>query len=469
MASQSPPNKVLGFVLLALIQSTLIFTITLINVPLPKIASEFTLTPAQLLLVTAAYGLPFSGLLLFGGRLADRYRGRRMLMTGLALFALASLLAAAAPSFEMLAAMRFMQGIAGALIAPAAMAVLRSLYPQPAEFGKAMASWGGVSVLGSVMGFIVSGVLTTWISWRWMFGVPVLVALAGLTLGRRLLPVGDLGAGKSPGLDPLGALLATLGISLSSYGLIASGDQPWTSPAVLTPLLAGLLLLALFLLVERKVKDPLLPPGFILDACRFTGLIGMLLAAAGAGGLVSFVLSLYLQQVRAWSPLATAAAFLPFAVALIATGRLAAPLVERFGPAKVTMGGLLTGALGLALLGGIERETAYLTGLLPGLVLLAAGGALLFAGAAVLATANVPAHQAGLAGGVMNTAMELGPTLGLASLMSVAALQNNTVAGYSWAFGTAAVAYMLAIYMAMVLTGRPAADGVRGCRVRPAD
>lgn len=454
----------LAFTILAIVQATLIFTITLINVPLSQIASEFSLSPANLLLVTAAYGLPFSGLLLFGGRLADRYRGRRMLVLGLSIFGLASAVAAFAPSFEVLVGMRFVQGVGGALTAPAAMAVLRTLFPQPAAFGRAMATWGGVSVLGSVIGLVVSGAVITWVSWRWMFAVPVLVALLALAMARRCLPADKAAApARRPGLDPAGAVLATLGISLSSYGLIASGDHPWRSALVFGPLAAGVVLLAAFLLVERRVRDPLLPAGFMREPCRITGLVGMLLAAAGTS-VLAFVFSLYLQQVRGWSPLATSGVFLPFAAALMATGRAAVSLVDHLGAARVTVGGLLVAAVGLGLLAGIDRETAYLTGMLPGLLLLAAGGSLVFSGSAVLSTTNVPQHQAGLAGGVMNTAMELGPTVGLAALMSVAAGQADVVVGYAWALGTTAVVYLIAALLALLLIYRPSAQGLRGCR-----
>ncbi|WP_292510194.1 MFS transporter [Mesorhizobium sp.] len=151
----------LAFTMLATVQATLIFTIALIMVPLPKIASDFGLISTDLLLLQVAYGLPFSGLLLFGGRLADRYGGRRMFVLGLAVFGAASLVAAFAPSYGVLVAMRCGQGIGGAMTAPAAMAVLRALIPAPAAYSRAMATWGGVSVLGAIAGFVVSGILTT--------------------------------------------------------------------------------------------------------------------------------------------------------------------------------------------------------------------------------------------------------------------------------------------------------------------
>lgn len=453
------PRQRSAFALLALVQSTLIFTIALITVPLPQIAAELQLSSAQLLLILAAYGLPFSGLLLFGGRLADRHGGRRMLVWGLCVFGLASVLAALAPGFLWLVAMRFAQGVGGALTAPAAIALLRALFPSPAGFGRAMATWGSVSVLGAVAGFIVSGVLTAWLPWRWMFAVPAAVALLGL-LRMRHLPQGAAGQeGQRPGLDPLGAVLATLGISLASYGLIASADHGWRSAMSLAPLLTGLACLAVFLRVQRRVTDPLLPPGFVLDPCRMAGLGGMLLAAAGSG-LINFVISLYLQQERGWSPLSTALGFVPFAVALLVAGRMAVDLVQRLGAARVTLGGLLLAAAGLGLLAGLERDSSYLLGMVPGMVLLAAGGALVFSGAAVLSTSHVPQHQAGLAGGVMNTAMELGPTVGLAVLMSVAATQADAVQGFSRAFAAAAVIHLLAAAGTWaLLMRRPVAGG----------
>ncbi|MFJ4901782.1 MFS transporter [Streptomyces sp. NPDC088727] len=448
------PRTSLAFAVLAVVQATLIFTISLISVPLPDIGREFGLGPADLVLVNAAYGLPFSGLLLFGGRLADRYDGRRMFMTGLVVFALASAAAAFVPGFGALVAVRFTQGIGAAMAAPAALAVLRALHPAPAAFGRAMATWGGVSVLGAALGIVASGAITTWVSWRWMFAVPVVVAVLALAVARRLLPSGPAGASRPrPGLDPAGAVLATLGISVGSYGLIVSGDHPWTSATVLVPFAAGVVLLSAFLAVERRVRQPLLPPGFVRRPSRVLGLTGILLASAGTG-VVTFLVSLYLQQQHHWSTMATAGAFLPFTVVLIATGRAAGALVGRFGAVRVTTAGLFVGAAGLALLAGIDHDTTFALGLLPGLVLLPAGTSLIFSGTAVLSTADIPPHQAGLAGGAMNTAMELGPTVGLAALMSVAGTRTDTVTGYAWAFSAAAAVYLAAALAALVLNRR---------------
>ncbi len=453
----SPFRKRTAFILLAILQSTLIFTITMIAVPLPVIGQEFMIGSSGLLLVSASYGLAFSGLLLFGGRLADRYDGRRILNIGLFIFATASVAAALSPLYELLVTSRFFQGLGAALVAPAAMAILRLLYPSQAEYGKAMAVWGGVSVLGSALGFILSGAVVDFLSWRWMFVIPVGIALIVLLLSLVLFPAKDNPKGEHrPALDLPGAFLATAGISLFSFALIASHELNWTAPGVYGPALIGILFITLFFWFEKQVHDPLLPPGFILDKTRFIGLLGVLLAAAGAGGLVNFILSLYLQQNRGWSPLETAGAFVPFALVLIASGPIAARLVVRFGAGRMTKTGLVIAAAGLLLLADLDGESLYWISILPGLVFLAAGAAVIFSGTAVLATSHVPPEQAGLAGGVMNTAMELGPTIGLAGLMSIAALGPDPVQGYAWAFAAAGGAYLVTAVFAAFCLSNPA-------------
>lgn len=427
-----------AFALLGTVQMTLIFALTSLIVPLPAIGREFTLGRDDLMLLSAAYGLSFAGLLLFGGRLTDRFGGRRVLTAGLLLFAVASLAAPFAQGSGSLLAARFAQGVGAALTAPAAMAVLRAVFPEPAAFGRAMATWGGLSVLGATAGNLLSGVISALATWRLSFAVPVVVAVAALFLAPRLLPATPAGEGRS--LDLPGALLATAGISLASYGFVLTDVQSWGSTGVLAALLTAAALLLAFPLVERRVRDPLLPLGFLRDRRRVLALVAIGLTAAGTA--VTFVLlSLHLQQELGWSALRTSAAFLPFAVALLVAGRVAGPLVARYGAPRVTTAGLVVAAAGLALLAltGLAAEIPYAYGLLPGLLLLPAGTAAAFAGAAVLATDGVEPHQAGLAGGVMNTAMELGPTVVFAAVLS---LGSDTVSLAATAVGFAAAGFL---------------------------
>ncbi|ATL86411.1 MFS transporter [Streptomyces malaysiensis subsp. malaysiensis] len=416
IATASPhPHR--AFALLGAVQITLIFTLAAIAVPLPEIGRAFGLERADLILLSAAYGLTFAGLLLFGGRLSDRYGGRRALTAGLILFAAASAAAPFAPGIGTLLMARFAQGAGAALVAPAAMAVLRAVFPAPGAYGRAMATWGGLSVLGATAGNLLSGVIAALLSWRWSFAVPLAVAVAALALAPRLLP--DTAPSRGRALDLPGALLATAGITLASYGLVVTDALPWSSARVLVPLLIGAALLIAFWYAEGRAGDPLLPPRFLLDRRRALALAAIALSACGTA--MTFVtLSLHLQQDRDWSPLRTSAAFVPFAIALLASGRAAGPLIARFGPRVVTAAGLATAAAGLVLLAltGLDPHTPYASALLPGLVLLPAGAAASFAGAAVLTTQGVPHERTGLAGGVLNTAMELGPTVFFAIVLT---------------------------------------------------
>lgn len=444
-----------GFALLGTVQAVLIFTLAAIAVPLPAIGAEYGLPRADLILLNAAYGLTFAGLLLLGGRLVDRFGGRRVLTVGLAVFAASSLAAPFAPGYSALLTARFVQGTGAALTAPAAMALLRDLFPAPSAYGRAMATWGGLSVLGATAGNLLSGVISALASWRWTFAVPLLVAVAALALAPRLLPtrspaqlparrggVRAPGGHVPPALDLPGALLATAGITLASYGLVLTDARPWSAAAVLVPLLTGGALLGAFVLVELRVRDPLLPLCFLLRPRRALGLAAIALTATSTA-MAFLLVSLHLQEARGWSPLETSGAFVPFGAALLLAGRAAAPLIGRFGAGTVTAAGLATDAAGLALLAvtGLDAGLPYALGLLPGLVLLPAGAAASFAGAAVLTAEDVPPRQTGLAGGVLNTAMELGPTVVLAVLLTFGGdARSLAVAGAALAALAAALA-----------------------------
>ncbi len=452
-----------SFALLGTVQTTLIFTITMMAVPLPGIGAEFDLDRSELVVVSAAYGLSFSGILLFGGRLADRFGGRPVFVAGLAVFATASAAVPAARGFGVLAASRFGQGIGAALVAPAAMVLLRAIIPEPDRYGRAMATWGGLSVLGATTGIVLSGLVAAAVSWRWMFAVPLVVAGLALLLTPALLP-----AGRPAGpvaLDAVGAVLATSGITLLSYGLVMTGGHSWSSVTAGAPITAGFTLLLAFGVRETRTRDPLLPLSFLADRRRSAALAVLGLSAA-ATAVVCLFLTLYLQQIRGWTTLRTSLAFVPYALALILVGRVAGRLVERFGAPRVVAVGLALAASGLFLLTPLDLHTTYPFGTLPGLVALPAGVALTFAAAAVLVVADVPRPQIGLAGGVMNTAIELGPTVGLAIVNAVATARTNRVSssvdlphavtdGYTWGFAAAGLATaLLAVLIAVAVVPR---------------
>ncbi|MFI0471839.1 MFS transporter [Halomonas sp. HMF6819] len=439
-----------AFTLLAIIQATLIFTITLIAVPLPLIASDFGLEIADLLVLQIAYGLPYSGLLLLGGNLTDRFGSTPVLRTGLWIFGIASLGSALTPFFELLVAMRGLQGVDAAMVAPAALAQVAGLFPRADDFERAIARWGGISVLGAAAGTVLSGVITTWVSWRWMFLVPGSVSAIALLMTQRVLPSLTRRHRDQP-LDLPGALLVLLGLSAGGYGLAIGGETGWTSSLVLVALLSGAASLVSFIWHERRIASPLLPIDFMCNKERVVGALGIFLAAASMG-LVTFILALYLQGEPAWSPLETAGAMTPFLAILVLGGAPSGYLVTRLGAWHAMVLGLLLAATGLWSLSGFSQN--YLFDILPGLLLLPAGTSLTFAASAVLMTKGVPPARMGLAGGVMNTAMELGPTAGLAAFMTLTALRADIEAGWMLVFLAASTAFLLLSLGALLIVGR---------------
>ncbi|MBT2234663.1 MFS transporter [Nonomuraea sp. NEAU-A123] len=427
-----------AFALLGTVQIMLISGITVVSVALLAIQDELRLSGGDLALVSTAYGLAFSGLLLLGGRLADLYGRRRVLMLGLGLFGVSSAAAALAPGLALLLTARFAQGIGAALTAPSAMALLGVLFPDPHRRARATAVWGGLAGIGATGGTLLSGVFAEWASWRWAFGVPVIATALALVAAPRLLPA-DRPVERAR-IDILGAALVTAGLSTLSYGLVESSYGP---------LIGGAVLLLAFMIVESRTAAPLVPPAFFAAPRRAVALAAIVLGSAGMATSF-FFLSLHLQQVRGLSPLLTSAAFLPYGAVLIGTGAVAGRLLARFGIRIVLTTGLITAAAGLVLVGRFDGA------LIAGLLVLPFGIALTFAGATVAAVTDVPDEQAGLAGGVVNTAMEIGPTLGLSLLVSLAAAQaGDATHGYGFALGITAVAFILMAPIAALLLRTP--------------
>ena len=433
-------------------QFVLIAAITVVVAALPAVQAEFGVGQGELALVMAGYGLAFGGLLLLGGRVADWFGQRRAFVWGVLSFGAASAGAAAAPGFVWLLLARFAQGVGAALAAPAALALVPSVYADPVSRARALAIWGGVSGGGAAGGLVLSGVLVTWLSWRWAFGIPAVAALLVLLAAPRLLPRGP--APARGDVDVLGGILAASGLSALGFGLFATETHGWRAGEVFGPLVAGAVLLAAFVRVEARAPAPLLPLPFLASRRRAAALLVILLGSAGMASS-AFFLSLYLQQVRDFSPLRTGAALLPYALVPL-VGVLAARLVRRVGPAGLCGLGLGVAGVGHGLLARLAPDTPYAPLILAGLVVFALGAGHAFSGATVAALEDAPPHQAGLAGGVLNTAMEVGPTLGLALLLSLSALRTTRLTesggdvaaavtgGYAYALGVAAVAYLLA-------------------------
>lgn len=428
-------GAVLG--LLAASQFLVALNTSIVNVALPAIGDDLALSPGGLSWVVNAYLVAFGALLLVGGRIADVHGRRRTLLAGLGLFAAGSVAASVPAGAGLLIAARAVQGTGAAVLSPAALAIVLSLYPAGPARGRALGVWGSVSAAGGAAGVLLSGLLTDLLGWWAIFAVSVPAALAALVLVPRLVPSD--GARRGGTLDLPGAVTVTLGLLAVVYGLGRGG------PAALG---AGAVLLAAFAVIERRAADPLVPPGLLRVARVASGNAAMLLL-----GMVwvatFFFLPLYQQRVLGYSPLATGITQLPLALALmaapLAAGRLRGTLVP----------GLLVLAAGLAWLSRVPADGTFLLDLLGPTVLIGGGLGLAFVPLTALGVAGVPAERSGVASGLINTTRQVGGALGLSLLASVADLAPSDRLGYRDAFLGAAAVSVLAAAVALVKGRRP--------------
>ncbi|MYZ34301.1 MULTISPECIES: MFS transporter [unclassified Streptomyces] len=438
----------LSFALLGAVQITLIATITVITVALPAIQRDLRLADTDLVFATSAYSLSFGGLLVLGGRLADLLGHRTVFVAGVAVFGAASLAAAAASTLWVMVAARFAQGVGAALAAPAAMALLSSVFPDTARRSRAMAVWGVLASIGASSGNILSGVILSRVEWRWVFVAPAVVS-AVIVLCAPLLPTGP--ARRRERLDVPGALLITAGLTAFIFGL---GESDWTWIGV------GVLGLALFALTQARSSRPLVPPALLASARRLAALFAIGVTAAAMASYF-FLLALYFQKTLGYSPLRTSAAFLPPVFAVLFTASAGGRAARRFGAGVLTAAGLALGAAGMGLLSTLDADSSYWGVLVVGITLFPVGAGFTFSGATVWAVERTAPGEAGLVGGVVNTAMEVGPPVGLAALVPLALSHSAShgageaaadVSGYGFAFGVAAVS--LAVAAGLVLLQR---------------
>ena len=449
---------------------------TIVNVALPAIQDSLGFSAAGLSWVVNAYLLTFGGFLLLGGRAGDLFGRRRVFMFGLALFTFASLLCGLAGSQGLIVAARALQGVGGAIIAPAALSIIITTFKDPGDRARAMGIWAFVVSGGASIGVLLGGVLTQTLGWPWIFFVNVPVGLAALALCRPILapdPVPD----TRGGFDLSGALLVTASLLAAVYATIGVANNP---PAVTTllVLLSAALMLS-FAAVERRTAAPLVPPGVFSRSRNLTvSNVIMALAVVGMFGWFFFS-ALYLQRVLGYDSLATGLAYLPATIALGAISQgPSAWAVNRFGMKPTIIGGLSMMALGLLLFARAPVGGSFLLDVLPGMLVLGVGAAFAFMAVILASTTGVPENEAGLASGLVNTSQQMGGALGLAVLAAVAAAYTAVLAGpnpdaiaalnsgYHAAFLAGAVCVLLGVLIAAtLLRDAPPGDGT----ARPQD
>ncbi|WP_128380055.1 MFS transporter [Streptomyces cavernae] len=457
----SPPADPRRWTALALIcvaQFMLVLDVTVVNVALPDMAADLDLGRTMLTWVVTAYTLCFGGLMLLGGRLADALGARRTLLTGLALFTAASLVAGLASSAPMLLGGRIAQGVGAALLSPAALSVVTTTF-HGTERNKALGVWAAIGGTGAAAGVLIGGALTSGPGWQWVFyinvpiGLAVLAALPAFVPARPPQPIR---------LDVPGALLVTTATASLIYGLVQAGDVGWDGAAALLPIAAALVLYAVFAAVERASRAPLMDLRMFTRRPVVAGAFLMLIATALL--LAFFFLgSVYLQHVRDFSPLKTGLLFLPMAVATGLGAHLGSRLVGRLGSRAVAVGGMAIAAAGAVPLTRLTADGSVYAGLVSGFVVASFGIGAVFVTATTTALGMVEHHEAGLASGVVNTFHELGGSIGVAVVSTIAAtgIERGSVGGFKDAFVVCALATAASAVVALGLVprGKPQSTG----------
>lgn len=417
-----------ALVVLCLGALMIVLDTTIVNVALPSIRQDLGFSETSLAWVVNAYLLTFGGFLLLGGRLGDLFGHRRLFLSGITLFTLASFACGLARTEGFLITARAIQGLGGAVVSAVALSLIMTLFTGPAERAKAMGVFGFVAAGGGSIGVLLGGILTNALNWHWVFLVNLPVGIAVVALSLVLLPAGR-GPATAGRLDIAGAITVTASLMLAVYAIVNGNQVGWISGQTIGLLAAAVALLALFLSIEARVRAPLMPLSlFRLRNVATANVIGVLWTAAMFAWF--FLSALYLQLVLGYRPLLVGLAFLPANVIMAAFSLgLSAKLVTRFGIRLPIVVGLLLAAIGLALFARMPVGGNFVTDVLPGMTLLGIGAGMAFNPVLLAALNDVAPEDSGLASGVVNTSFMMGGALGLAILASLATARTNSLLG----------------------------------------
>jgi EmrB/QacA subfamily drug resistance transporter len=390
---------------------------SIVNIALPSIQADLGITDANRQWVVTAYTLAFGGLLLLGGRISDFWGRKRAFMAGLLGFAGASALGGLSINQEMLFSARALQGVFAALLAPAALSLITTTFSDSKERAKAFGVYGGLSAGGAAIGLILGGLLTQYASWHWTLLVNVPIAIAAF-----MLAIPNVKESKASGdtrYDIPGAVTSTLGLVSLVYGITQAGELGWSDQATLMWFGAAIALLAAFFVIESRTSHPLLPINIILNRNRGASYLTSFIVGAGLFGMFLF-LAYFFQGILQYSPIKAGLLFLPFSVGVGISAGIASQALPRFGPRYVSFTGLIMATAGMLLLTQLEPTSAYVSDILPALMVLSLGMGLVFVPISATALFGVGNHDAGVASAVLNTAQQIGGALGTAFLNTIA-------------------------------------------------
>ncbi|MEU6366220.1 MFS transporter [Streptomyces sp. NPDC046931] len=419
-ASAPDARRWRALVFIALAQLMVVLDATIVNIALPSAQQDLGISDGNRQWVVTAYALAFGGLLLFGGRVADLWGRKRAFVIGLTGFAAASALGGAAQSGAMMFGARALQGVFGALLAPAALSLLAVMFTEAKERAKAFGIYGAIAGGGGAVGLILGGFLTEYLDWRWTFFVNIPFAVVAAAGAYFVIQEPEGGRNRSP-LDVPGVILSTLGLVSLVYGFTRAESDGWGASLTVGLFVASAVLILAFVVTESRVKAPLLPLRVVTDRNRGGVYLSLGLAVIAMFGTFLF-LTYYLQVVKGYSPVKTGFAFLPMVAGMI-TGstQIGTRLMTRL-PARLLMGpGFLVAAAGMFLLAQLEIGSSYAALVLPALVLLGLGMGTAFMPAMSLATHGVQPRDAGVASAMVNTSQQVGGAIGTALLNTIAA------------------------------------------------
>ena len=394
---------------------------SIVNIAIPSAKADLGITDANQQWIVTAYTLAFGSLLLLGGRIADFIGRKKAFIIGLLGFAGASALGGIASTQELLFAARALQGVFGALLAPAALSIVSVTFTEPKERAKAFAVYGGISGGGAAIGLILGGVLTEYFSWRWCLGVNIPIAI--VTALFAIPVVKESKAGGEHSYDIPGVLTATLGLFSLVYGFNRAATVGWTATETIGFLVASVVLLTIFVIIEQRVRNPLMPMRVLMERNRGGSYLSSLFIGAGIFSMFLF-LGIYLQSVLGYSPLKSGFAFLPFTFGIVFAAATASKLLPKIGPRPLMVTGLVMSSVGMLLLTRITPDTSYMTHVLPILPIISFGLGLVFIPSASTALHGIGNQDAGVASALINTSQQVGGSLGTALLNTIAATSS---------------------------------------------
>ncbi len=425
-APRPATHKGLALAVLATAQLMVVLDATIVNVALNRIREALAFeSEADLQWIVTGYALTFGGFLLLGGKLADRLGRRTVFIAGAVLFAFASLLGGLAQDQALLIAARALQGLGGALMSPAALSLLTVVFAEGKERNRALGIWASITAGGAALGLVLGGLLTEYLSWRWVFFVNIPIAALAVAGALRFVP--ESRDENARGFDIPGAFLVTGGLMSLVYGLAKVNDDDYSTGFKTAFFVLAVVLLGAFVVWQRRASEPLLPFRIFKSRSVLGADVGILLIGAGIFAIF-FFLTLWMQVLNGWSPIKTGVAFLPFPLFIGVGAGLSSNLLGKIGPRPLVLVGPLIAATGLLTLGlRLEPGSGYLSVVIPSFALVALGMGLTFVAVTSAAVAGVPQSDAGVASALLNSGQQVGGAIGLALLTAVSTARTDSL------------------------------------------